>query len=66
MVLGTNANINRLLEKLPQGSLAHILVSRLRKVEQDQWAAIMKDLLISRLEEKKRELIHAQDQASGD
>jgi len=59
-------NIGRLLEKLPRGSIAHELVSRLREVTRDQWLGALKNLFESRVAQKLEELTHAQGQASGD
>ena len=49
-------NIDLLLEKLPQGSLAHELVSRLKEFRRDEWLAVLETFLKSRLEQKVKEL----------
>lgn len=59
-----SANIDLLLEKLPAGSLAHQLVSRLKNSEQGSWDAVLDEFLRSRIEEKVQELKNAEDQKS--
>jgi len=59
-------NIDLLLEKLPQGSLAHELVSRLKEFRRDEWLAVLETFLKSRLEQKVKELTHGKGKASRD
>ena len=59
-------NIDLLLEKLSQGTLAHELVSRLKEFGRDEWPAVLETFLKSRLEQKVEELTHGKDQAARD
>ena len=56
-------NIELLLEKLSQDSLAHELVEQLRKSERQDWLVVLDTFLKSRLEQKVQELTHGKDQA---
>jgi len=54
-------NIDLLLEKLLQGSLAHQLVSRLKESRRDEWFAVLETFLKARLKQKIEELGHGKD-----
>ena len=55
-------NIDLLLEKLSQDSLAYQIVHRLSKSERQNWPEELDVFLKFILEEKKEELTHGKDQ----
>lgn len=56
-------NIELLLEKLSQDSLAHELVEQLRKSERQDWLVVLDTFLKSRLEQKVQEMTYGKDRA---
>lgn len=59
-----SGNIDSLLEKLPQGSLAYELVCQLKKSKRDEWPAVLEAYLKAILKQKVEELEHGKDQAA--
>lgn len=59
-------NIEVLLEKIPEGSLAYELVSLLREHQAAEWGAALKTTLEERVQQEIRRLSYGQDQATGD
>ena len=59
-------NIQELLNRLPQDSLAYQLVSLLRDQPREKWEKILKDYLHQRIYQEIQRRSHGQDQATGD
>ncbi len=59
-------NIQELLNRLPQDSLAYQLVSLLRDQPREKWEEILKDYLHQRISQEIQRRSHDQDQTPGD
>ena len=59
-------NIEMLLARLQQGSLAHELVTLLKAEPRDRWAQALDEFLKSRIRGKVEGSSHAENQAPGD
>ena len=60
------ANIDILLGKLQQGSLAHELVTLLKAEPRDRWAEALDEFLKSRIAQKFEGSAHVENQTPGD
>jgi len=56
------SNIDVLIQKLREASLAHELVSLLRETPSERWQAVLKSHLQSRIDRKREGALHAEDQ----
>jgi hypothetical protein len=54
-------NINLLLEKLDENSLAHSLVMMLKETLQETWPQVLEQKLTEMLDNKEQEVAHAQN-----